>query len=126
MMKKIIVVMSLALFCNTTYAADREVYLSCPGFDDRAPDLIVVLDKANGKASLQSPSSGVGLNFSTEASFGPDKVTWRRNSGSLKHIFSVDRSTLQFERKTLDTSNGLNHTQKTTCTIIKKNTSNKF
>lgn len=125
-MKKTLSLIFFIFSLNAAHAANAEVYLSCPGLDERAPDLLVILDKSNSKASLQSPSSGVGLNFTADASFGPTVVTWRRDSGSLKHTFSVDRATLYFERKTIDTSNGLNMTKKTKCTLVKKNSGNKF
>lgn len=108
------------------FSAESVTYLSCPGFDERAPDLQVILDKSNGTASLQSPSMGSGLNFTVPASFGPDRVTWKKDTGSFKNTYSVDRETLVFERRTYSERTSNTDVTKANCKMIPKNKKNKF
>lgn len=78
-MIKALTALSLMLVSTITYSASKVIYLECPNFDERAKDLVVVLDQPNGTASLQTSFGGEGLNFTAPASFGPSKVTWRRD-----------------------------------------------
>lgn len=110
----------------SAFSNAKNVYLSCPRFDNRAPDLKVILDESNGTASLQSSSSGAGMNFTSQASFGPDKVQWRKDTKSLKQTFSVDRSTLVFQRKTISGLSGETYIDKSDCEIIKSAKHTKF
>ncbi|EOG5421045.1 hypothetical protein ACLE0S_002849 [Cronobacter malonaticus] len=125
-MKNIFTLASLVFVSMQAMSAEKAIYLSCPYFDSRTPDLIVVLDQSNGLASLQSPSMGSGLNFTAPASFGPDKVTWRKDSKSLKQTYSVDRSSLIFERKTYSEMTSDVHSDKSKCNLVKKPESAKF
>ena len=125
-MKNIFTLACLVFVSTQALSAEKTIYLSCPHFDSRAPDLIVVLDQTNGSASLQSPSMGAGLNFTAPASFGPDKVTWRKDSKSFKQTYSVDRSSLVFERKTYSEMSSDVHTDKSDCDLVKKPKSAKF
>ena len=125
-MKKIFTFLFLALVSTQAYSSNKSIYLSCPHFDERAPDLVVVLDQSNGTASLQSPSMGEGLNFTAPASFGPDRVTWRRDEKNWKRSYSVNRSTLEFERKTYSVYFDDTSIAKSDCKIIKSPGSAKF
>lgn len=107
-------------------AADSIVYLSCPHLDSRAPDLLVVLDRQSGTASLQSPSMGAGLNFTEKASFGPEKVVWRKDSSGFQQTYSINRSSLELERKTFSTRTSSTDIEKSDCTLVKSSTKNKF
>ncbi|EHR9527884.1 hypothetical protein KU919_004472, partial [Salmonella enterica subsp. enterica serovar Newport] len=122
------IIIFIGIFCSSVFFTlnAKTVNLSCPGLDKRAQDLEVVLDIDNGTASLQSPSSGSGLNFTENASFGADLVTWSKKSSSFKQSFSVNRATLELQRKTYSNATGETYNEKTECTIIKKNKASKF
>lgn len=124
MKNNVLIVIFLA--CLSSAAYGKAVYLSCPNLDKRAVDLKVILDEANGSASLQSPSSGSGLNFTSSASFGPSEVLWRHDSKSLKQTFSVDRTTLVLQRKTFSELTRDTYIEKADCSLIKGNKSAKF
>lgn len=119
-------ILTIAIVSSSAFAGGKITYLACPQLDDRAKDLIVVLNQDNGTASVQSPSNGSGLNFTSQASFGPDRVEWRKDSKSLKQLYSVNRETLILERKTFSEMSGVNHTDKSDCSIVKKSKSAKF
>lgn len=125
-MKKELFFFGLLISSTQAFSAESITTLSCPGFDDRAPDLQVILDKSNGTASLQSPSMGSGLNFTAPASFGVDRVTWRKDSSSFKSTFSIDRETLVLERKTYSERTSNTDVTKATCKMISKIKNNKF
>lgn len=116
----------LTIVCFNSYAKDKEVFLSCPHLDERAKDLIVILDNSNGTASLQSPSMGKGLNFVSDASFGPNVVTWRNDNRMFKQTYSVDRTTLEIQRKTFSETTEDTHIDKSACTLLKKIDKAKF
>ncbi|MCP2232882.1 hypothetical protein [Erwinia aphidicola] len=125
-MKKSILFGILCLTSQVSMAAINPVYLQCPNFDERASDLIIVLNEANGTAALQSKLGGSGFNFSEPASFGPNEVVWSKKSGNFKHTYSVNRSSLTFERKTFSGMTGETYSTKTECKISKAKASNKF
>ncbi|MDP1211568.1 hypothetical protein Q6268_28525, partial [Klebsiella pneumoniae] len=80
---------------------------------------IVVLDQNNGSASLQSPSMGSGLNFTSTAEFGPYEVTWSKDSTKYKQTYSVDRATLVLKRTTYSEMSNNTHTEVSDCKISK-------
>ncbi|WP_132926696.1 hypothetical protein [Sodalis ligni] len=125
-MRKITFYLFLILMSSSVFAAGKIVYLSCPKLDERAPDLKITLDQSNGTASAQSPLSGSGLNFTSQASFGPEQVTWRSDSRELKQMFSIDRTSLMLERKTFSEMTGNTYSEKSECKIIKAPKSAKF
>jgi hypothetical protein len=120
----------LALFfaftCPATFAASAATYLSCPGVDKIADDLVVVLDQQAGTASLQSAKSGAGLNFVSPASFGPKEVIWRNQSDRYPQKFTVDRVTLTLKRETTSTMTDNVYVESSPCTIVKQATGAKF
>ncbi|EOF5154681.1 hypothetical protein ACK1XB_001109 [Salmonella enterica] len=123
-MKKLIIFIGL-IFSSVVFTANaKTTSLSCPGLDKRAQDLEVVLDAGNGTASLQSPSSG--LNFTEKASFGSELVTWSKKSSSFKQTFSVNRETLELQRKTYSNATGETYLEKTTCSLKRASKSAKF
>ncbi|EAO5314618.1 hypothetical protein CCR28_24425 [Salmonella enterica] len=125
-MKKLIIFIGL-IFSSVVFTANaKTTSLSCPGLDKRAQDLEVVLDAGNGTASLQSPSSGSGLNFTEKASFGSELVTWSKKSSSFKQTFSVNRETLELQRKTYSNATGETYLEKTTCSLKRASKSAKF
>lgn len=117
-MKKLMVFLAVCLASSLVLAHAKSTYLSCPQLDERASDLKVVLNQENGTASLQTSSGGPGLNFTSPASFGPDVVQWRKDSHSLKQTYSVDRSTLVLERKTLSGMTDKTYSEKSNCTVV--------
>ncbi|WP_129088604.1 hypothetical protein ACBV55_13655 [Franconibacter pulveris] len=122
-------VLAVSLFSSaiiSTSVSAKVTYLSCPYLDNQASDLKIVLDQDNGTASLQSASSGPGLNFTAPASFGPEQVTWRKDNKSYKQTFSVDRMKLSFERKTFSEATGNTYSDRSECTIIKASKKAKF
>ncbi|MGR7540894.1 hypothetical protein ACU60L_18510 [Klebsiella aerogenes] len=125
-MKRIIlgICVSLIGFCGVAKA--QVTYLSCPELDERASDLIVVLDKSNGTASLQAPSMGSGLNFTAPAAFGPSEVTWRKDSSKFKQTYSVNRSTLILKRITYSEMSNNTHAETSKCKISNPPQKNKF
>lgn len=125
-MNKNVLGLCIYLMCFTSLASAKITYLSCPKLDERAPDLIVVLDQSNGSASLQSPSMGSGLNFTAPAAFGPSEVTWRKDSAKLKQTYSVDRATLVLKRTTYSAMTNSTHSDVADCKISKPPTKNKF
>ncbi|WP_137268472.1 hypothetical protein [Erwinia persicina] len=125
-MKKYIFLGLICLVPQITFAGNLPVYLHCPNFDERAADLTVVLDQGNGTAALQSKAGGAGFNFSEKASFGPNEVVWSRKSGRFNHTYSVNRSSLMFERKTFSEMTGETYFTKTECQISKSQSVNKF
>lgn len=125
-MVKTLTATTLILASAFAYAAPKVVYLACPNFDERAKDLIVVLDQPNGTASLQTSFGGEGLNFTAPASFGPDKVTWRRDEKNWKRSYSVDRSTLEFKRNVYSVTFNDTMNTSSSCKIIKSPKNAKF
>jgi len=125
-MKKILFFLCTIAISSTASANSKVTYLSCPKLDDRASDLIVVLDPSNATASLQSPSSGSGLNFTSNAAFGPTEVTWRKDSPRLKQTYSVDRGSLVLKRKTFSEMTGSTDINSSECSIINPKRNNKF
>ncbi|AUX97037.1 hypothetical protein ACHHZC_07205 [Citrobacter freundii complex sp. 2024EL-00228] len=125
-MIKALTALSLMLVSTITYSASKVIYLECPNFDERAKDLVVVLDQPNGTASLQTSFGGEGLNFTAPASFGPSKVTWRRDEKNWKRNYSVDRSTLEFKREVYSLTFNDTMITKTSCKIIKSPNTAKF
>ena len=125
-MIKALTALSLMLVSTITYSASKVIYLECPNFDERAKDLVVVLDHPNGTASLQTSFGGEGLNFTAPASFGPSKVTWRRDEKNWKRNYSVDRSTLEFKREVYSLTFNDTMITKTSCKIIKSPNTAKF
>ncbi|EPC3765346.1 hypothetical protein [Klebsiella michiganensis] len=125
-MKKILLGLCISLIGFSSMASAKITYLSCPKLDERAPDLIVVLDQSNGTASLQSPSMGSGLNFTAPAAFGPSEVTWRKDSTKFKQTYSVDRATLVLKRTTFSEMSNSTHSDISDCKISKPPQKNKF
>lgn len=125
-MRKVFFILFVSIITSSAYAAEKITYLSCAKFDERAPDLIVVLDKAKGTASLQSSSSGSGLNFTAEAAFGPSEITWRKDSTKLKQTYSVNRSSLILKRKTFSEMTGNTYTDSSICTVKSPPRNNKI
>lgn len=125
-MNKTVLGLCISLMCFSSLASAKITYLSCPKLDERAPDLIVVLDQSNGSASLQSPSMGSGLNFTAPAAFGPSEVTWRKDSTKLKQTYSVNRATLVLKRTTYSAMTNSTHSDVADCKISKPPTKNKF
>ena len=107
-------------------AESNVIELLCPTLDDRAPDLKVILDKANSTASLQEKSNMPALNFTEKASFGSENVTWRKDNKSFKQTYSVSRSNLELERSTISVMTGKKYTEKSSCSINKSREANKF
>ncbi|HIF0661504.1 TPA: hypothetical protein ACXYP7_000710 [Klebsiella pneumoniae] len=125
-MKNLLLGLCISLICFSSLATAKITYLSCPYLDERAPDLIVVLDQNNGSASLQSPSMGSGLNFTAPAAFGPSEVTWRKDSTKYKQTYSVDRATLVLKRTTYSEMSNTTHSEVSDCKISKPPKQNKF
>jgi hypothetical protein len=107
-------------------AASSALYFSCPSLDERADDLKVVLDQANGTASLQTEKLGEGLNFTSPASFGPQQVTWRNQSKSYPQKFSIDRVTMVLKRETTSTMTGSVSLDTSPCSMVKPPSGAKF
>lgn len=114
------------LASQAAVAAGNVTYLSCPHFDPKADDLLVIIDQPNGTASLQSQKSGSGLNFTSRASFGPNEITWRSDSKDLPQKFSVDRGTLVFKRETTSRLTNEIYTDKSDCSVVKASRENKI
>ncbi|HGM5351277.1 TPA: hypothetical protein ACKP19_004989 [Serratia marcescens] len=125
-MKRVLLSIFVTLISTTSFASGKLTYLSCPKLDDRAPDLIVILDEQSSTASLQAPSSGSGLNFTSKAAFGPVEVSWRKDSQSLKQTYSIDRQSLVLNRKTFSEMSGSTHINSSACTVVKSNRKNKI
>ncbi|MDU4943839.1 MAG: hypothetical protein E6X23_20260 [Mixta calida] len=125
-MKKIILGFMLCFFSSLALSKSHVIYLSCPGVDERATDLKVILDQDNGSASLQTNEGGQGLNFTSPASFGPEQVSWRKDFKGYKQTFSVNRSSLKLERKTFSAMTGETYVEKSDCAIVKSAQKNKF
>ena len=114
-------------FSSTIFVVNaKTINLSCPNLDERAKDLEVVLDKSNGTASFQSPTGGSGLNFTEKASFGSELVTWTRRTELFKQSYSVNRVTLELQRKTYSMASGETYNKKSECTMLKESKSAKF
>ncbi len=125
-MVKIIAASTLMMVSVFSTAAPNIIYLGCPSLDERAKDLVVVLDQPNGTASLQTSLGGEGLNFTAPASFGPRKVTWSKNTKLFKSTYSIDRTSLGLERKTFSEMTSSTYSEKSDCNIIKSPRNNKF
>ncbi|EEK8464019.1 hypothetical protein G9565_001245 [Salmonella enterica] len=125
-MIKTLTALVLMLFSTLSYSAAKVIYLECPNFDERAKDLVVVLDQPNGTASLQTSFGGEGLNFTAPASFGPSQVTWRKDEKNWKRSYSVDRSTLEFKRDVYSLTYNKTMTTRSNCKIIKSPRTAKF
>lgn len=125
-MRKLVAAVVLGVAGQTAFAAGSVTYLSCPDFDPRADDLLVIIDQPNGTASLQSQKSGSGLNFTSPASFGPNEITWRSDSKDLPQKFSVDRGTLVFKRETTSRLTNEVYTEKSACSQVKVSSKNKI
>lgn len=116
----------LVLASGAALAEGKVTYLSCPGLDSRANDLRVIIDQPNGTASLSSQTAGSGLNFTAPASFGPDKVSWKKKSSGLVQDFTVDRASLVLDRRTKFTYTENVSLEKAQCTILEKAKNAKF
>lgn len=125
-MHKLIAAALFGFVSQAAFSAGSVTYLSCPDFDPRADDLLVIIDQPNGTASLQSQKSGSGLNFTSTASFGPNEITWRGNSKDLPQKFSVDRGTLVFKRETTSRLTNETYTDKSACSVVKASSKNKI
>ncbi|HAJ7390798.1 TPA: hypothetical protein HNV44_18290 [Escherichia coli] len=125
-MIKVITASAFMLLSAYSYSAPKIIYLECPNLDERAKDLVVVLDQPNGTASLQTSFGGEGLNYTAPASFGPSKVTWSKKSKLFNSTYSVDRASLALERKTFSEMTSNTYSEKTDCNIIKSPKENKF
>ena len=108
-MKNLLLGLCISLIGFSSLATAKITYLSCPYLDERATDLIVVLDQNNGSASLPSPSMGSGLNFTAPAAFWPSEVPWRTYSKKDKQTYSVDISTLVLKRTTYSVMSNTTH-----------------
>lgn len=125
-MRKLLKGLLFAFVSQGALAASNATYLSCPGVDKRADDLVVVLDQQAGTASLQSGKSGAGLNFVSPASFGPKEVMWRGQSDRYPRKFSVDRVSLILKVETTSTMTDKVYVESSTCTIVKPPSGAKF
>lgn len=118
-MKRNILAVLIVFACQAASAAGNATHLSCPGLDKRADDLLVVIDQSGGTASLQSGKSGVGLNFTSQAAFGPSEITWRNDSKGIAQKFSVDRVSLMLKRETTSAMTGSTYVETSPCSIAK-------
>lgn len=125
-MKQLVIFFGVFFSSAIFFANAKTINLSCPNLDERAKDLEVVLDTNNGTASFQSPSNGSGLNFTEKASFGSELVSWTRRTELFKQSYSVNRVTLELQRKTYSLATGETYNKKSECTILKENKSAKF
>lgn len=125
-MRRLLAAVGIGFTWQVSLAAGNVTYLSCPGVDKRADDLVVVLDQQNGTASLQSEKSGSGLNFTSPASFGPKYVSWQYQSKSVPQKFTVDRVSLILKRETTSRMTGSVYLQTSACSIIKAPANTKF
>lgn len=125
-MQKFMCALGMLLFSQLSVADSKVTYLACPELDSRFSDLKVVIDQPNGTAALQSESAGSGLNFSAPASFGPEQVSWRKESGDLSQKFSVNRVSLVLVRETTSTLTGKVYTEKSNCSVVQAPDNRKF
>lgn len=125
-MQRLLAAVVIGFTWQVSFAAGNVTYLSCPAVDKRADDLVVVLDKQNGTASLQSDKIGSGLNFTSPASFGPKYVSWQNQSKSFPQKFTVDRVSLILKRETTSRMTGSVYLETSTCSIIKAPADTKF
>ncbi|MDU9393209.1 hypothetical protein [Pseudomonas sp. zfem002] len=125
-MRKFVAAVIFGGACQVGVAAGNLTYLSCPGIDERADDLLVIIDQPNGTASLQSQKVGSGLNFTAPASFGPTEITWRSDSRDFPQKFSVDRAKLVLKRETTSRMTGDVYTDKSACSLVKAPSNNQI
>lgn len=125
-MRKVLIAVILVLAPHIALAADGASYFSCPSLDERADDLLIIIDKSHGTASLQSEKSGSGLNFTAPASFGPSQVSWRGNSVQYPQKFSIDRVSLVLKRETTSKMSGEVYLETSPCAMVKPPSNAKF
>lgn len=125
-MRRLLAAVGIGFTWQVSLAAGDVTYLSCPTVDKRADDLVVVLDRQKGTASLQSDKSGSGLNFTSPASFGPKYVIWQNQSKSYPQKFTADRVSLILKRETTSSMSGSVYVETSACSIIKAPADTKF
>lgn len=125
-MHRLLVALVVGLASQMSLAGESVLHFSCPSLDKRADDLVVVVNKAAGTASLQSAKMGSGLNFSSPAAFGPKEVTWRNQSKSFPQKFSIDRVNLTLKRETTSSMTGSVYVETSPCSAIKAPANAKF